>query len=94
MADKIQADTHQEYLLKLLQSEIAYRESRKDKLLKSRFLYPKTFEDFIFDEVTLPSGITPDYLRECKFLENKNNIVMYGNVVQERRIFHCPSVEA
>ncbi len=43
MADKIQADTHQEYLLKLLQSEIVHREKvRKDKLLKkSRFLYPK-----------------------------------------------------
>ncbi|MGI6098103.1 MAG: IS21-like element helper ATPase IstB [Dethiobacteria bacterium] len=82
MADKIQADTHQEYLLKLLQSEIVHREKvRKDKLLKKAGFYTlKTFEDFIFDEVTLPSGITPDYLRECKFLENKNNIVMYGNV--------------
>ena len=82
MADKIQADTHQEYLLKLLQSEIIHREKvRTDKLLKKSGFYTlKTFEDFIFDEVTLPSGITPDYLRECKFLENKNNIVMYGNV--------------
>lgn len=52
-----------------------------NKLLKKAGFYTlKTFEDFIFDEVTLPSGITPDYLRECKFLENKNNIVMYGNV--------------
>ena len=34
MSDKIQADTHQEYLLKLLQSEILHREkTRIDKLL-------------------------------------------------------------
>ena len=40
MADKIQADTHQEYLLKLLQSEITHREKvRKDKLLKKAGFY-------------------------------------------------------
>ena len=82
MSDKIQADTHQEYLLKLLQSEILHREkTRKDKLLKKAGFYTiKTFESFRFDEVTLPGGITPEYLRECQFLANKSNIVMYGNV--------------
>ena len=40
----------------------------------------KTFESFRFDEVTLPGGITPEYLRECEFIANKSNIVMYGNV--------------
>jgi len=82
MSDKIQADSHQEYLLKLLQSEITHREkTRKDKLLKKAGFYTiKTFESFRFDEVTLPGGITPEYLRECQFLANKSNIVMYGNV--------------
>ena len=82
MSDKIQADSHQEYLLKLLQSEIMHREkARKEKLLKKAGFYTiKTFESFKFDEVTLPGGITPEYLRECEFITNKNNIVMYGNV--------------
>jgi len=82
MSDKIQADTHQEYLLKLLQSEILHREkTRKDKLLKNAGFYSiKTFESFRFDEVTLPGGITPEYLKECEFLASKTNIVMYGNV--------------
>ena len=82
MSDKIQADSHQEYLLKLLQSEVLHREqTRKDKLLKKAGFYTiKTFESFRFDEVTLPGGITPEYLRECQFLANKSNIVMYGNV--------------
>jgi len=82
MSDKIQADSHQEYLLKLLQSEIIHREkARKDKLIKKAGFYTiKTFESFRFDEVTLPSGITPEYLRECEFIANKNNILMYGNV--------------
>ena len=82
MSDKIQADSHQEYLLKLLQSEILHREqTRKNKLLKKAGFYTiKTFESFRFDEVTLPGGITPQYLRECEFIANKSNIVMYGNV--------------
>ena len=82
MSDKIQADTYQEYLLKLLQSEVLHREqTRKDKLLKKAGFYTiKTFESFRFNEVTLPGGITPQYLRECEFIANKSNIVMYGNV--------------
>lgn len=82
MSDKIQADTHQEYLLKLLQSEVLHRDkTRKDKLLKNAGFYSiKTFESFRFDEVTLPGGITPEYLKECEFIANKINIVMYGNV--------------
>jgi DNA replication protein DnaC len=82
MSDKIQADSHQEYLLKLLQSEVLHREqTRKDKLLKKAGFYTiKTFESFRFNEVTLPGGITPQYLRECEFIANKSNIVMYGNV--------------
>ena len=82
MSDKIQADSHQEYLLKLLQSEILHREkARRDKLLKKAGFYTiKTFESFRFDEVTLPGDVTPEYLRECEFIKNKTNIVMYGNV--------------
>ena len=82
MSDKIEAHTHQEYLLKLLQSEILHREkTRRDKLLKKAGFYSiKTFESFRFDEVTLPGDVTPEYLRECEFIKNKTNIVMYGNV--------------
>lgn len=82
MADKIQVDNHQEYLLKLLQSEIQHREEtkREKRLKKAGFYTIKTFENFRFDEVKLPGGVTPEYLRECEFIANKNNIVMYGNV--------------
>jgi len=82
MSGKIQADSHQEYLLKLLQSEITHREkARRDKLIKKAGFYTiKTFESFRFDEVTLPVSVTPEYLKECEFISSKNNIVMYGNV--------------
>ena len=82
MAEKIEAKTHIEFLVQLLQSELKYRENRRiDKLLKKAGFYSlKNFDGFKFDEVTLPSSITPEYLKDCEFLETKSNIVMYGNV--------------
>jgi DNA replication protein DnaC len=82
MSEKILAENNQEYLLKLLKSEIEHREaSRKDKLLKSAGFYAmKTFDNFRFDEVTLPSQINIEYLKDCEFIKDKTNLVMYGNV--------------
>lgn len=82
MTDKIEAETHEEFLVQLLRSELKHRENKRiDKLLKKAGFYSlKDFEGFKFDEVTLPSSITPEYLKDCEFLETKSNIVMYGNV--------------
>lgn len=81
-SDRLTAESHQGYLLKLLRSEIEHREAaRRDKLLnKAGFYTVKTFEGFRFDEITLPSPVTIDYLKNCEFLESKTNLVMYGNV--------------
>jgi DNA replication protein DnaC len=55
--------------------------ARIDRLLsKAGFYTVKSFSGFRFDEVNLPSNVTPEYLKELKFLETKTNIVMYGNV--------------
>lgn len=82
MAIDIDADTHQEYLLKLLQSEIKHRETaRRNKLLNTAGFYcRKSIDDFHFDGVTLPDAITPESLHDCDFIQSKTNIVMYGNV--------------
>ncbi len=82
MAGKIEAKTHIEFLVELLRSELKYRENKRiDKLLKKAGFYClKDFNGFKFDEVTLPSSVTPDYLKDCEFMETKSNIVMYGNV--------------
>ena len=54
MADRVQADSHPEYLLKLLRSELEHRETqRKDKFIKNAGFYSiKTFDGFRFDGVT------------------------------------------
>jgi DNA replication protein DnaC len=82
MAEKVQASSHIEFLITLFRTEITHREEkRKEKLLKkANFYCLKNFDTFCFDEVTLPTAVTPEYLKNCEFLETKTNIVMYGNV--------------
>lgn len=82
MAEKVQAESHQEYLFKLLKSELDHRESlRKDKYLNNAGFYSiKSLDGFRFDEVTLPAAVSPEYLQNCEFINTKTNLVMYGNV--------------
>jgi DNA replication protein DnaC len=82
MVDKVEAASHQEFLLKLLQAELEHRDSqRKDKLLKKAGFYSiKDLSGFRFDEITLPNAVSIDYLRNCEFIHTKTNLVMYGNV--------------
>jgi DNA replication protein DnaC len=82
LSESIHAQNHQEFLLQLLKTEIERRENAKnDRLIKTAGFYTlKSFETFRFDEVTLPEGISPKYLKELQFLETATNIVMYGNV--------------
>ncbi|WP_245532787.1 hypothetical protein [Acetivibrio clariflavus] len=58
-SQKITADSHQEYLLKLLKLEIEHREkTRQNRLIKSAGFYTmKSLEAFKFDEVTVPASI-------------------------------------
>lgn len=64
ISDSIEAGSHQEFFLKLPQAEHMRRETAKnDRLIKLAGFYTlKAFEAFRFDEVTLPEGVTPQYL--------------------------------
>jgi len=81
-SQKVSGDTPQEYLLKLLRLEIEHRENaRRERMIKTAGFYSlKSFETFRFDDVILPAGITTEYLKECEFLEEKKNLVFYGNI--------------
>lgn len=82
MSSRIQEENNQKYLLRLLKSEIDNREiARKNKLIKNAGFYSiKNFKEFRFGEVTLPDGVTPEYLENCEFINTKTNLIMYGNV--------------
>ena len=71
-----------QFLLKVLKNEIEHREeTRKARCLKTAGFYTlKTFQDYVFDNITLPSSITVDKLKALTFLDKKQNLIHYGNV--------------
>jgi len=80
MAQVTNADSKQEYLHKLLSTEMKNRElGRTDKLISAAGFYGvRTFDAFRFDEVTLPSELTVEKLKSLDFISEKKNIIMYG----------------
>ncbi len=54
--------------------------NRKEGGLKNAsFCAMKTFCQLL-DEVKLPSDLTPQALKDCRFVEEKKNLISYGNV--------------
>ena len=78
----VEKTSTQEYLLEILRLECEYREKLKiERLIKTAGFYNrKRFCDFCFDEVKLPSDVTPAYLKEGRFIEEVKNLILYGNV--------------
>lgn len=82
ISDQVEADNYQEYLLKILKQEVAYRETtRKNRLVKQAGFYSlKTFEDYCFDEIRLPTELSLPELKEAAFVRQRKNLIFYGNV--------------
>lgn len=80
MAQITEGESHQEYLHKLLSAELKNREQcRMATLINCAGFYSiKTFDSFRFDEITLPSDLTPERLKSLDFTREKKNIIMYG----------------
>lgn len=78
----IEADTHEEFLEKLLKTEVQARETnRKNTLLKSaKFDVIKTFENYSFDDIEIPKSIDLDEIRNARFIQKKQNLILYGPV--------------
>jgi hypothetical protein len=72
--------TNQEYLLEVLKAEIIYRTTKRRNLYlkKAGFDNIKTFQDYDFEDITLPSGITIDLLKQVEFLSSQENLILYG----------------
>lgn len=78
----IDADTNEEFLLKLLQIEVKNREIiRKKRLLKNaEFDAVKTFQNYSFSQVEIPKSIDMEVLKTADFVKNKENLILYGPV--------------
>lgn len=72
--------TNQEYLLEVLKAEIVYRNTKRCNLYikKAGFDNAKTFSGYDFSDITLPSGLSIDLLKQAEFLSRQENLILYG----------------
>lgn len=79
---EIKSETNEEFLAKLLEIALEEREmNRKNRLLKqANFDVMKTFENYSFDSIEMPSTIDVENLKAAKFVEAKENLILYGGV--------------
>lgn len=78
----IEALSNEEFLLRLLEKELANREIiRKQRLLKNAsFDALKTFQDYSFEHIEIPKSINLENLSTAEFVKNKENLILYGAV--------------
>ena len=78
----IQAESHEEFLEKILEIEVKQREIvRKNRYLKQAgFDVIKTFENYTFDQIEIPSTIGINELKNAEFIKRKENLILYGPV--------------
>jgi len=71
-----------EYLASALQKEISRREENKRDRLVKRAHFPtyKTFDGYEYRCVKLPPALSREELEDVRFIEEKNNLVLYGPV--------------
>ena len=79
---KINADTNEEFLFKILNLEVEHRKSvRINQLIKKAgFQTLKSFSDYEYKDVKFPINFDEKEIQSCRFISEKENIIMYGNV--------------
>lgn len=79
---KIEAIDHGDFLAQLLKLEIENREiTRKNRNLKAAgFDVIKTFENYSFSHIQIPKALDIELLKKAAFIENKENLILYGPV--------------
>ena len=78
----ISAESHEEFLAQLLLMEVKSRDTARKNLMirKANFDVIKTFEGYEFDQVQIPSALTIEGIKNCTFIESKENLILYGSV--------------
>lgn len=78
----INADTHEEFLLKLLKELHKDREEKRRlrNLNNAGFLVVKSLEDYDYSEIRFPDNLKLQELEELSFLKKKENLILYGSV--------------
>ena len=79
---KIDAETNEEFLLKLLKSLTEDREEKKRirNLNNAGFLVVKSLDDYDYSQIKFPDKMGQEKLESMSFLEKKENLILYGSV--------------
>lgn len=79
-AVSMSGETNQDYLLKVLQAEIDYRNNKRRQLhlKQAGFDNIKTFENYDFNKIIIPNTISIDGIKTLEFMKNKENLILYG----------------
>jgi len=79
--NEVEAESNEEFLLRLMENEIEQREQRRTNLLFSQSGLPKVPSvPFKWDEIEYTHGVTKDYLLNGEFIQHKENLIFYGRV--------------
>jgi DNA replication protein DnaC len=81
-SSKIKAETHEDFLLQLLNKEIENRRKlRVQTLIKQAgFQVLKTLKGYDFSQIKFPATFLETDIQTGSFITEKQNIIMYGNV--------------
>ena len=81
-ATSISAENNIAFLTELFKMEIDNREiKRKNTYIKqANFDIKKTFENYSFEGIQIPSTITAEDIMNAEFISKKENLILYGPV--------------
>lgn len=78
---QIEANSNQEYLLKLFEKEVQNREERRINLLLKQAQLPKTGnQPYQWEHIQIPQGISRTTVLNGDFIAEKENLILYGGV--------------
>lgn len=78
---QIEANSNQEYLLKLFEKEVQNREERRINLLLKQAQLPKTGDrPYQWEHIQIPQGISRTTVLNGDFIAEKENLILYGGV--------------
>ena len=82
LLDQQQDEVLTEKVTQLLSSEIEVRQHAKLATLVKRASFPitKTFENYIFDDISFQGRYDKDTIKELEWIDRKENIILMGNV--------------